>query len=152
MAKIKFDENGKMIGTEKRIKTPEELYQHFEAYKAEVKSNPRIQQDFVGGKGAEVNRLKEQPLTFEGFHIYCWKNDICKFVEEYFTNRKENADYSAYANVAAMIKKEIREDQITGGMCGIYQPQITQRLNGLVDKKETDVNLSIDQIKGMNIT
>ena len=34
------------------------------------------------------------------------------------------------------IKKEIRENQITGGMLGIYNPSITQRLNNLVEKVE----------------
>ena len=34
---------------------------------------------------------------------------------------------------------EIRQDQIEGGMSGIYNPSITQRLNGLTDKSEVMV-------------
>jgi hypothetical protein len=38
--------------------------------------------------------------------------------------------------ICSHIREEIRENQILGGMIGVYNPSITQRLNGLTDKTE----------------
>ena len=38
-------------------------------------------------------------------------------------------------------REEIREDQIIGGMLSFYNPSITQRLNGLVEKQETSITI-----------
>ena len=35
-----------------------------------------------------------------------------------------------------VLRKTIRQDQIEGGMAGVYNPSITQRLNSLVEKTE----------------
>jgi hypothetical protein len=55
---------------------------------------------------------------------------------DYFSNR--NDAYTDFSAICRAIKREIREDQISGGMAGIYNPSITQRLNGLVDKTQQD--------------
>ncbi len=44
--------------------------------------------------------------------------------------------YGDYVGICRTIKEEIRADQIDGGMAGIYNPSITQRLNNLTEKKE----------------
>jgi hypothetical protein len=41
-------------------------------------------------------------------------------------------------SVCSRIRKNIREDQIAGGMAGIYNASITQRLNGLTEKIQED--------------
>ena len=38
------------------------------------------------------------------------------------------------------IKELIRLDQISGGMAGIYNPSITQRLNGLKEETHTEIS------------
>ena len=38
--------------------------------------------------------------------------------------------------ICTRIRAEIRQDQIDGGMAGIYNTSITQRLKGLVDKSD----------------
>ena len=55
-------------------------------------------------------------------------------VEQYFKNQ-DNA-YTEYLPICSQIKREIRNDQIEGGMAGVYNPSITQRLNSLVEKSE----------------
>ena len=37
--------------------------------------------------------------------------------------------YSDYIRICSRIRRTIRQDQIEGGMAGIYNPSITQRLN-----------------------
>jgi len=128
---------GTTKGLGKYIGTPEELWKLFEAYKKDVKSKPFIVTDWVGGMGTQVERKKEKPLTMEGFSMFCW--DKISQVKDYFSNR--DGRYGEYVLICARIKEAIRQDQIEGGMSGMYNPSITQRLNGLVEKTQTDIKV-----------
>jgi hypothetical protein len=124
------------MGKHKYIETPEKMWQLFEAYRKDVKDNPRFVFDYVGKDGTEVRKPLERPLTMEGFKCYVW--DVEGFtVEQYFTN--QDGAYTEYLGICSRIKETIRRDQIEGGMVGQYNASITQRLNGLVDKKETEI-------------
>jgi len=117
----------------KYIQTPELMWQLFLQYKENIKGKPFLIQDFVGKDGDEVYRKKEQPLTFEGFKRYCWDVEIgC--VEQYFKN--QDKDYDEFLPICSCIKNSIRENQITGGLVGVFNPSITQRLNGLAEQSE----------------
>jgi len=126
--------NGNMA-KHKYIETPEKMLELFEAYKKATKSNPFLVQDYVGKDGAMVYRERERPLTFEGFKNYARKEVGC--INQYFNN--EDGRYSEYITICHACKEEIRQDQIEGGMASVYNASITQRLNGLADKKELDV-------------
>jgi hypothetical protein len=121
----------------KYIETPEKMWELFEQYKAQTKSNPILVQDFVGKDGEEVYRRKERPLTIDGFECWCYDNDIISDLSKYFANTDNN--YAEYCAICSRIRKAVRTDQIEGGMSGIYNPSITQRLNGLTDKSEMTV-------------
>jgi hypothetical protein len=124
----------------KYIETPEQMYELFEAYKANRK--PReIQKATVKGV---VSEFHMPPLTMEGFDVYVmnYEGTQSKGVEQYFSNREGR--YSAYVDICARIKREIRQDQIEGGMVGQYNPSITQRLNNLTEK--TDVTTGGDKL------
>ena len=54
-------------------------------------------------------------------------------ISNYFDKKEE---YKEFYTVCTRIRKEIREDQITGGMVGQYNPSITQRLNALKEQIE----------------
>jgi hypothetical protein len=125
-------------GRPRNLESPEQMLELFEAYKDHIKSNPFLIHDYVGKDGKSVYREKEKPLTLEGFENYCYKRVGC--VEQYFKNRDEL--YTEYVPICRAIKKEIREDQIQGGMAGLYNPSITQRLNGLVEKVDNTVNIT----------
>ena len=122
------------MGKPKYIETPEKMWEHFEAYQKEVKSKPFLVKDWVGKDGDEVYREKEKPLTLEGFEVWCHKNNIISDLSDYFENKDKR--YQDYIPICRVIRKIIREDQISGGMAGIYNPSITQRLNGLTEKVE----------------
>jgi hypothetical protein len=126
---------GKPPIKKKYIETPEIMWELFQAYTKEVKSDPFLVKDWVGKDGDEVKREKEKPLTLEGFELYCYNNEIVNDLGDYFSNRNDN--YNSYSPICMRIRKAIRADQIEGGMAGIYNPSITQRLNGLVEKQET---------------
>jgi len=127
------------MGKHKYIETPEKMWEYFLAYKNQVKSNPILKHDFVGGAGKEIQRKLEKPLTMEGFNNYLFMNGICDNAKHYFANSDNK--YDDYLTICNNIREIIRQDQIEGGMAGIYNPSITQRLNNLVDKQETSINI-----------
>jgi hypothetical protein len=147
--------------TEKTIETPEKLYELFEAYKQELLDNPIqiieqvrgkiiIPKDFDGELGdlARITLPTSRPLTMAGFEVYAFKKKCC--VNQYFDNPDDR--YTAYITICSHIRKEIRQNQIEGGMAGIYNASITQRLNGLTDKQEikTDqpTEIKVTVVKG----
>jgi hypothetical protein len=116
------------------------MYQLFQAYKDSRK--PReIQKATVKGVVSEYHL---PPLTMEGFDVFVmnYEGTQSKGVEQYFTNREGR--YLAYVDICSRIRKEIRQDQIEGGMVGQYNPSITQRLNNLTEK--TDVTTGGDKM------
>jgi hypothetical protein len=142
------------MGKPKYIETPEKLWELFEAYRLEIKGNPIKVQDFVGKDGDEVERKRERPLTMEGFENYLFKSEIISDVSDYFENKDDR--YKNYLPICRAIKRNIRQDQIEGGLAGIYNPSITQRLNGLVDKtqgeekKDVTIRVKYDKKKTDN--
>tara|TARA_R110000772_G_scaffold1602_2_gene5547 strand:- start:341 stop:760 length:420 start_codon:yes stop_codon:yes gene_type:complete len=128
----------------KYIKTPEALNKLWKDYKEYIKSNPIRVQDFVGKEATEVWREKQRPYTMAGFEVYCFDN--ASDVHHYFDNT--DGRYEEYRTICSRIRKEIRSQQIEGGMSGIFNPSITQRLNGLTDRQE----IKTDQPTEMKIT
>lgn len=122
------------MGKNKYIENPEKMWEYFERYKKEVKQDVILVHDFVGKDAEEVYRRKERPLTLEGFENWCADNEIIEDLGHYFANTDNR--YENYRTICSRIKKVIRQDQIEGGMAGIYNPSITQRLNNLVERTE----------------
>lgn len=115
------------------------MWEYFLAYKNEVKSNPRKKMVFGGKDFNSDFELLERPLTIEGFENYLADNNILQDASHYFANT--NGDYKEYCTICTRIRKAIRQDQIEGGMVGQYNPSITQRLNNLVEKTQTDLKV-----------
>lgn len=128
------------MGRNKYIESPEKLKEYFLAYQKETKSNPFVVKDWVGKDATDVYREKERPFTIEGFECWLADNDIIEDLGDYLKN-KDNR-YTDYAPICSYIKKQTRKDQIEGGMAGIYNPSITQRLNNLVEKTQNDVKVT----------
>ena len=118
----------------KNIESPEKLKEYFSKYQEETKKNPFIVKDWVGKDATDVFREKERPLTIDGFECWLSDNGVIEDLGDYLKN-KDNR-YSDFAPICSYIKKKTRKDQIEGGMAGIYNPSITQRLNNLVEKTE----------------
>ena len=120
------------VGRPRNLDSPEQLYELFIKYKTDVKANPRIKSVFGGKEFEERAEPLERPLTMDGFEVFCW--DEVGQVEDYFYNRGKK--YNDFSAICSRIRKEIREDQITGGMVGQYNASITQRLNNLKEQIE----------------
>ena len=126
---------------------PEQLYELFLRYKEDVKANPRIKSVFGGKEFEERAEPLERPLTMEGFEVFCW--DEVGQVEQYFKNIDKR--YEEFLPICSRIRKEIRRDQIEGGMVGQYNPSITQRLNNLKEHVEqTNVEQPLFKLRDNN--
>lgn len=142
----------------KYIETPEKMWELFCKYRDDVKDNPIITVEQKKGtvvipKGFEgelpdaiIELPLQRPLTLEGFENFCANNDIIEDLSQYFANTENR--YTEYQTICRRIRKTIRQDQIEGGMAGIYNPSITQRLNGLVEKIHEEGNHTINVIRG----
>lgn len=131
------EENSKKkIGRPKNIENADIMWKHFEDYRKFTKDNPKLVHDFVGKDGDSVYRKKEIPLSMDGFQNYLEDQGVITDVTDYFENK--DGRYDEFIRICSRIKRNIRQDQIEGGMIMIYSPSVTQRLNGLVDKKEIE--------------
>lgn len=128
------------MGRTKHIESPEKMWDYFLQYKKFVKDNPIIVKDWVGKDATDVYREKEKPLTIDGFECWCYDNDIISDLSQYFANTEQR--YTDYQTICSRIRKAVRTDQIEGGMAGIYNPSITQRLNNLVEKQQHEHSIT----------
>jgi hypothetical protein len=123
------------MANKKYIENEDIMWALFSDYKKSVKDNPILIEDYVGKDAQRVMREKPRCLTMEGFENYVADIDGMPMdLGHYFANTDKA--YEEYCTICSRIRRNIRQDQIEGGMSGIYNPSITQRLNSLTDKQE----------------
>lgn len=138
--------SNKKIGRPKAIPTPEDFWGRFLEYAASVKTTPLLVQDYVGKDGKVVYREKELPLTMEGFENFLEDHYGIGCVQQYLENR--DGRYAEFVSICSRVRREIRADQITGTMAGIYPHNFTARMNGISEKVEQTVK---SDVKMLNI-
>jgi hypothetical protein len=126
------------VGRPRNFETPEDLWKAFTEYQTWIAKNPIRKMVFVGKDGARDFELIERPYSMEGFEVFCWEE--YGQIDQYFKN--VDGRYSEFIPICSHVKKLIREQQISGGMAGVYNPSITQRLNGLTEKTENNTTLT----------
>lgn len=89
--------------------------------------------DYVGKDGVEVYRQRERPLIIEGFEVWLMDNGYVSYPDltKYF-----DGTHKEFVPVSARIRNTVRQEQVAGGMAGIYNPSLTARINGLTDRQE----------------
>jgi len=119
------------------FKTPDELEHAWKLYKEDllVQATDWLKIQYVGKEGQRMTDAMKLPYTMDGFEVFCYNNYGC--VEQYFKNK--DGYYTEFVPICSHIKKEIRSNQITGGLLGVYNPSITQRLNSLQDTTKTEL-------------
>ena len=132
------------VGRPLAIETPDEMWELFKGYVEWTKSNPIKVQDYVGKDATMVYREKERPLTLIGFSAWLYEQGILKSIKHYFTN--SNGDYDEFLAVTTRIREVVESDQVSGGLVGIYNSNLTARLNGLADKTESKVDATVNQV------
>jgi hypothetical protein len=131
----------------KYIETPEKLLAMWDEYKAYVDSNPdKIEK--ATNNGVQTESVK-QPYLRQGFEAFVFRKygfNVCQYLDN------QDGAYEGYLGVITCMRREWEADQIGGTLTGRYKaPNLTARLTGLVDKKETDATVKIEGISGMEI-
>ena len=146
----KYWQKRKKIGRPKEFSTPEELWNEFCAYCAEVDENPIkkaeiIKSGFMAGTTFEVPLAR--PYNWDGFED--WIFEKRGFVK--FNDYKSNKDgrYEDYAWVIERIKKVMRTQKFEGAAAGLFNPNIIAYDLGLAAKQiiETKGETSVDPSK-----
>ena len=136
----------KYIHPTRIFKTPEELEKVWDEYKLSLEEEAKKWENiqYVGKDGFRAVDHPKIPYTLEGFKVYCRKT--VGEAHHYFVNTDKR--YDEFCTICRVIKEEIRNDQITGGLLGFYNPSITQRLNNL---KEHTENINTTEVKLLNV-
>jgi len=116
------------------FKSPDELEAAFELYKEDLNEQGKewMNVQYVGKNAQRVSDPMKVPMTLEGFKRFCRTN--YGDVQGYFDNHE--GYYDDFVVICSRIREAIRENQIVGGLLGVYNSSITQRLNNLSEKQE----------------
>lgn len=109
--------------------TPEGLMDMFDGYKRECKDDVIIDPR----TGAAVSK----PLTTVGFMDYLGLGYRWRRFKEYYSAKGE-----LWAVTIARIENSIERNQLEGGLLGLYNPNLTARLNGYSEKTENKHDVS----------
>ena len=93
--------------------------------------NPVITQDFIksGDRAGEIVKMEiSRPYSIEGLCVHIG------IVSDTFQNYSKAAGYEGFFAICAHVREIIRQNQITGGMAGVYNASLTARINGLAEK------------------
>lgn len=123
-----------MAGRPKTLQSPDEMLQLYERYKESVKNERWEKEEAIksGQNAGEVVKIKlSVPLTIEGFKVFCFYEGISN-IHQYLYNKDEA--YSEFSPISTHIRDEIRHHQVTGGMIGLYNANLTARLNNISEK------------------
>lgn len=114
----------------RNLNNPKELLDLWEEYKTYINDNP-YKDEVVTIKGDIVEKKFKRPLLRQGFISFVF-NKLGFVIKDYLDGK-----YEEYSEVATYIRGEWEENQIGGTMSGIFKaPNLTARLNGLVEKTE----------------
>lgn len=123
------------VGRPRLLKSSEEMWNLFTDYVDHARLHPVIKRELNQRTGEVIEIPIDRPLTIEGFFTFAW--DRLGDINGYFYN--VNNEYSDFLTITSRIKQCIREQQISGGMGGVYNANLTARLNGLTDKVQNEI-------------
>lgn len=134
------------VGRPHKFKTPEELQAKAEEYFRHCDTHPV---EVWKRKGAGVNQSAEKgsaaksdegtmyiarPYTIDGLALWCG-------IGNWHQWRSDQSE--EFRKVISALEARVRDQQVTGAMVGMYNPNLTARLNGIADK--TDLNINAEQ-------
>jgi hypothetical protein len=130
----------------KLIETPEKLLQLFKEYVKHESENPMYRVDYVGKEGKQVKTPLETPITFDGFEVYLFQNEIISDLGHYSCNKDER--YSEYVPIIAYIRKHCYIHNFKGAAVKLFDPNLIARKLGIKDSSDVTTNgESINEIK-----
>ena len=134
-------------GRPPKFKTPEELESKAEEYFKWCDANPiriykrkdaganQTAKSGSGVKSQEGEAFANRPYTLDGLSLWCgiaaWKD---------FRAYHQNDEFSA---VITALETRVRDQQVSGAMVGVYNSNLTARLNGIADTQNVNANIPV---------
>ena len=136
-------------GRPPKFKTPEELQEKAEGYfkwcdehpvRIYKRKNAGASQTAEKGSGVkqdEGEMYVDRPYTKDGLALWIGVSD--------WHDMKDSECYQTpeFVGIIHALETRIRNQQVTGGMCGVYHPNLTARLNGIAENINADANVNI---------
>lgn len=140
------------VGRPPKFKTPLELAQVADDYFAWCDANPietstrklvGAKQNTKTGSEAKSDETKftaRRPYTLDGF---CYWANISDWP---LMKQKKCYQTKEFIGVIKAIEVKIRNQQVSGAAVGIYNPNLVARLNGIVERTETDITTKGEKV------
>lgn len=146
---MKQDTIASKVGRPPKFKTALELAQVADAYFKECDDNPIdiSTRKTAGAENSAKNGSKVKSLEFkESVPTPYTIEDFCDFAN--ISNwtvfkQSDTARQPEYLSIIHAIENRIRGQQIRGSLVGLYNANLTARINGIADK--TDLNVNAEQ-------
>tara|TARA_R110000772_G_scaffold31754_3_gene78079 strand:+ start:6551 stop:6973 length:423 start_codon:yes stop_codon:yes gene_type:complete len=129
------------VGRPKKLKSPEELWGHFQKYVEERPSRAKPKGVWDAKQSITAQVMMEVPLTWLGFSAWLSMNNVIADINDYKTNK--DGIYDKFSDIIKKIDTIIKSDMIEGATSGIYKENIIARMLGLADKQENKVEQTI---------
>lgn len=112
---------------------PDQIWGLFLKYKAHIKANPITKREYVGRDGIPVDTPLPTAMTLDGFGCFCWEHwgDISHYMK---------GDYDEFSQIIARIRQEVRDNQVSGALAGVFNSNLTARLNSISEKQSIEIN------------
>ena len=111
----------------------QELWMAFKMYMDWANENPLLQTDFVGATATKVTRELKRMLSISGFKRWLIQeqNVPVKSVYYYFNSKTDELK-----EISSIMTEIVAEDQISSAMVGIFNSNLTARINKLSERSE----------------
>ena len=138
------------VGRPPKFKTPLDLAQVADAYFKSCDDNPVeiSTRKTVGakqtGKGSEAKSVEVKECVPTPYTI----EDFCDFANiNGWTSFKSAKTYQTeeFSTIIRAIEQRIRGQQIRGSLVGLYNANLTARINGLAEKVDSNINVEQQQ-------
>ena len=122
-------------GRDRIIQSPEQLLENFEEFATWIINNPFEEQDWVGKDAMPVIKKKIRPMLKPAFAVACGLCEWNKIAEL----KKVSEDFS---KAVSYIESQMAAHNISGSAAGFLNPNSISRVEGLTEKRETNVNVT----------
>ncbi len=122
------------LGRPKVFKTPDELWDKYQEYRAHIIDNPHIQMKWMGKEPTEKPCAHQEPPTWRGFEDFLCENGMLVNLSAYRNNR--NGAYKEFSPIIRAIGNGMFRRKFLGAAVGEYQHNIIAREIGLGEAQE----------------
>lgn len=134
-------------GRPPKFKTPEELEAKAEEYFRWCDANPiriykrkdaganQTAKSGSGVKSQEGEGFADRPYTIDGLGLWVGIVNWRDF--------RANHSDDEFSTVITALEARVRDQQVSGAMVGVYNPNLTARLNGIADTQNVNTNVPV---------